>query len=185
MADEAAIPYAEALFEAADAAGSLPATYRDLSGVVRSVAENRDLSRVLFNPAFPPDAKRRVLTQMTAGGDPLVGSFLAVLIEHGRLDLLADAFEAFADSYRRRQRELAVHLTTAIPIDDAVADGLRAQLEQATGQSVEMTRAVDPAILGGIVLRVRDLLVDASVRRRLDALRLSLATTRLPSGGEA
>jgi F-type H+-transporting ATPase subunit delta len=185
MADASALPYADALFEAAERAGSLPATYRDLSGVVRSVAENRDLARVLFNPAFPADAKRRVLAQMAAGGDPLVANFLGVLIDHGRLELLADVFDAFADQFRRRQRELAVHLVTAIPIDDAVADGLRAQLERATGQSVEITRAVDPSILGGIVLRVRDLLVDASVRRRLDALRLSLVSTRLPSGGEA
>ncbi len=185
MADDAATPYADALFRAAEQAGTLDATHRDLSGVVRSVAENRDLSRVLFNPAFPVEAKRRVLAQVAAGGDPLVGSFLRVLVDHGRLELLADAYEAFADRYRRRQRELAVHLTTAVAIDDAVADGLRRQLEQATGQSVEITRAVDPAILGGIVLRVRDLLVDASLKRRLDGLRLSLASTRLPSGGEA
>ena len=111
---------------------------------------------------------------MTAGGDPLVVELPErAHLDHGRLELLVDAAEAFADRYRREQRELAVSLTTAVPIDDAQAEGLRQRLESATGQTVTIRRTVDPSIVGGVVLRVRDLLVDASVRRRLEGLRLS------------
>jgi F-type H+-transporting ATPase subunit delta len=185
MADAAALPFAEALYEAARAADRLDAVHRDLAAVRTAVEDAPDLERFLRNPAFPVDAKRRVLESMTAGGDELVSNFLNVLISHGRLELLVDAAEAFADRYRREQRELAVSLTTAVPIDDAQAEGLRQKLESATGQTVTIRRTVDPSIVGGVVLRVRDLLVDASVRRRLEGLRLSLKASKLPSGGEA
>ena len=185
MADAAALPFAEALYEAALAADRLDAVNRDLAAVRGAIDDAPDLARFLANPAFPADAKRRVLDSMTAGGDPLVANFLNVLVSHGRLELLVDAAEAFAERYRREQRELAVSLTTAVPIDDAQADSLRQKLESATGQTVTIRRTVDPSIVGGVVLRVRDLLVDASVRRRLEGLRLSLKASKLPSGGEA
>jgi len=185
MADAAALPYAEALYDAALADGRLESTNRDLAGVHHAIDDSPVLQRFLRNPAFPPDAKRRVLAQVTAGGEPLVDKFLNVLVEHGRLDLLTDAADAFAERYRREQHELAVSLTTAVPIDDAQAESLRQRLESATGQTVTIRRTVDASIIGGVVLRVRDLLVDASVRRRLEGLRLSLKTSKLPSGGEA
>ena len=185
MADAAALPFAEALYEAAVAADRLEIVNRDLAAVRSAVDDAPDLARFLRNPAFPADAKRRVLESITAGGDPLVSNFLNVLISHGRLALLVDATEAFGDRYRREQRELAVSLTTAVPIDDAQAEGLRQTLESATGQTITIRRTVDPSIVGGVVLRVRDLLVDASVRRRLEGLRLALKASKLPSGGEA
>jgi ATP synthase F1 delta subunit len=185
MADAAALPFAEALYEAALAADRLDAVHRDLAAVRSAVEESPDLARFLRNPAFPAESKRRVLESLTARGEQLVSNFLNVLLAHGRLDLLVDAAEAFADRYRREQRELAVSLTTAVPIDDAQADSLRQQLESATGQTVTIRRTVDPSIVGGVVLRVRDLLVDASVRRRLEGLRLLLKASKLPSGGEA
>ena len=185
MADAAARPYADALYIAASDAGLLAECNRDLAAFAQALAGSRDLHRALANPAFPAESKRRVLASMTAGGQPLVASFLNVLIDHGRLDLVADAQDAFAARYGREQNELSVQLTTAIPIDDAQADGLKRRLEEATGQSVSIRRSVDPSIIGGVVLRVRDLLVDASVRRRLDGLRLNLKNVKLPSGGEA
>jgi len=185
MADAAALPFAEALYEAAQSEGRLESTNRDLAGVHQALEDSAVLKRFLANPAFPHDAKRRVLAQMTAGGEPLVEKFLNVLVDHDRLDLLADAADAFGERYRREQHELAVSLTTAVPIDDALTESLRQRLESATGQAVTIRRTVDESIIGGVVLRVRDLLVDASVRRRLEGLRLSLKTSKLPSGGEA
>ena len=185
MADALSLPFAEALYEAARSEGRLESTNRDLAAVHQALDESPVLRRFLANPAFAADAKRRVLAQMVAGGEGLVLNFLNVLVDHGRLDLLGDTAEAFGDRYRREQHELAVSLTTAVPIDDAQAESLRQRLESATGQAVTIRRTVDPSIIGGVVLRVRDLLVDASVRRRLDGLRLSLRTSKLPSGGEA
>jgi ATP synthase F1 delta subunit len=185
VADAAVRPYAEALFEAADEAGRLDGVQRDLAAVAEAVAASRDLARALVNPSFPEHAKSLIIAKLAQGGEPLVEKALQVLLRNGRLALLADLHEAFDERYRDRERSLAVRLTTAVPIDDGQAESLRKQLEQATGQSVTLQRTVDASIIGGIVLRVRDLLVDASVRRRLDALRRSLSHSRLPSGGEA
>jgi len=185
VADAAAIPYANALFAAGEQAGRLDAVHRDLTAFCEAVVAQRDLRRALFNPAFPIGSKSVILAKTCAGGEPLVGNALQVLLQHGRLGLLADLQEAFAKRYRDHEHALAVELTTAVPIDAAQAESLRARLEQATGQTVTVSPRVDPAIIGGVVLRMRDLLVDASVRRRLDALRRSLSQSKLPSGGEA
>jgi F-type H+-transporting ATPase subunit delta len=185
VADAAVRPYAEALYEAADQAGSLERVHRDLGAFTEAVATSRDLSRALFNPSFPTQAKSLIIAKLTVAGEPLVGKALQVLLDHGRLGLLPDLREAFDERYRVHERSLAVRLTTAVEIDDKQAESLRTQLEKATGQSVTLERSVDVSIIGGVVLRVRDLLVDASVRRRLDALRRNLSKSKLPFGGEA
>ncbi len=180
-ADPAAIAYADALYEAAEEAGRLDAVRRDLGLFVNALAESVPLARALFNPAFPAEAKMRIVAQLTTGGDELVPKSIGVLLGNGRIELLPDMEAAFAERYEREQRELTVTLTTAIAIDDAKAEELRVRLQEATGQRITLKRVVDPAILGGVVLRMRDRLVDASVRRRLDALRRNLLTVRLPS----
>jgi ATP synthase F1 delta subunit len=180
-ADPAAHAYANAVYEAAVEAGRVDTVRRDLSAFVRALAETPALARALFNPAFPAEAKQRVVLQLAIGGDELVPKSILVLLENGRITLLPDVEQLFVERYEREQRELTVTLTTAIPIDDAKAEELRARLQQATGQRVSLKRVVDPAILGGLVLRMRDQLVDASVRRRLDALRRDLTRVRLPS----
>jgi F-type H+-transporting ATPase subunit delta len=185
VADAAVTPYANALFEAADKEGSLERVHRDLGAFTEAVATSRDLSRALFNPSFPAHAKSLIVAKLTQGGEPLVGKALQVLLKNGRLGLLPDLQEAYDERYRARERSLAVRLTTAVAIDERQAESLRKQLEKATGQSVTLQRTVDAAIIGGVVLRVRDLLVDASVRRRLDALRRTLSKSKLPFGGEA
>jgi len=177
--DPAGHIYAEALFEAASAAGKLREVRADLAEIGAALSSNRQLVGVLFNPAFPEPGKKQVLAKLTQGADDLVTNALLVLLERGRLIALPDVIEAFDELAGRAAKQLEVELTTAIPIDEAQAQGLEASLTEATGQTVELTRKVDPAILGGIVLRVRDLLIDASVRGRLEGLRLSLRKTRL------
>ncbi len=181
MADPAALAYANALYDAAEDAGRLDKVRKDLHAFVRALAENPRLARALFNPSFPPEAKRRIIAQICTGADELVPKALIVLLDNGRFTLLVDLDEAFVERYEREQRELAITVTTAIEIDDAKAAELGKRLEEATGQRITINRRVDPAILGGIVLRMRDRLVDASVRTQLEELRRSLRTVRLPS----
>jgi F-type H+-transporting ATPase subunit delta len=179
--DPAARAYADALYEAAQETGRLDAVRKDLAAFVRALAETRPLARALFNPAFPNDAKQRIVAQTLVGADELVPKAILVMLDNGRITLLPDMELAFAERYEREQRELTVILTTAIEIDDTKADEVRARLQQATGQHITIKRVVDPAILGGVVLRMRDQLVDASLRRRLDGLRRNLTKVRLPS----
>jgi len=181
VSDPAAAVYADALFSAAEDGGTLEQVGRDLDDVVGALVSSPQLTRVLFNPAVAPDGKANVLRRLTDGADPLVTRTLLVLLENGRLGLIPDLQQAFGERYGAATNKLDVQLTTAVEVDEGQAERLRLQLEASTGHSVTLRRIVDPTILGGVVLRVADLLVDASVRRRLESLRRTLQTTRLPA----
>src|SRR4051794_12379588 len=181
-ADAAGRMYGDALFEAAEAAGEIDAVQRDLQAMGNALAKTPELARVLFNPAFPEAGKKQVLARMTASGSPLVQNTIQVLVDHGRLTAPPDVISAYDERYGRLQTQLEVELTTAVPIDDAQAEALRARLSAQTGRRVELVRTVDPYIVGGLVLRVRDLLIDASVRGKLEALRLNFRRARLAAG---
>jgi F-type H+-transporting ATPase subunit delta len=178
--------YGAALAGSAEAAGRLHEVARDLAAIGAAVAESRDLAGALFNPAFPDAAKKQVLAQMSEGADPLVRNALLVLVDNDRLHALADVVEVVREADRRAGRKLELELTTAVPIDDAEAEQLRVKLAEASGHEVTLQRDVDAEILGGVIVRVRDRMVDLSVRGRLEALRLSLRNARLgTTGGES
>jgi ATP synthase F1 delta subunit len=178
--------YGTALAEAARAAGRLHEVARDLSAIGDAVAQGRELSGALFNPAFPYDAKKKILSQMSEGADPLVRNALLVLVDNKRLDALAEVVAVVHEADRQASRHLQLALTTAVPIADAEAEDIRSKLAAASGHEVTLERSVDAAILGGVIVRVRDRMVDLSVRGRLEALRLSLRNARLGStGGES
>jgi F-type H+-transporting ATPase subunit delta len=180
--DPAGAVYGQALYEAAEDRGEVKQARGDLQAIGRALAENRELARVLFNPAFPEAGKKQILEKLTAGSSTVVRNAVLVLVDHGRITALPDLIEAFDERYARQQRQLEVELTTAVPIDDAQAELLRARLAAQTGADIALSRKVDPSIVGGLVLRVRDLLIDASVRGKLDSLRLSLRKARLTAG---
>lgn len=178
--------YGTALAEAAADAGRLHEVARDLAAVSDAVAESHNLSGALFNPAFPHAAKKQILAQMSAGSDELVRYALFVLVDNKRLDALADVVATVHEADRRARRQLELELTTAVPIPDAEAEHIRSKLAEASGHEVTLERSVDATILGGVIVRVRDRMVDLSVRGRLEALRLSLRNARLGStGGES
>jgi F-type H+-transporting ATPase subunit delta len=181
-ADPAGAVYGEALYEAAEDRGEVKQAHGDLQAIGQAMAENLQLTRVLFNPAFPEAGKKQILQKLTAGSSTVVQNAVLVLVDHGRITALPDLIEAFDERYARRQKQLEVELTTAVPIDDAQAELLRARLAAQTGADISLSRKVDPSIVGGLVLRVRDLLIDASVRGKLDSLRLSLRKARLTAG---
>src|SRR4051794_26603317 len=103
--------YGTALADAAQAAERLHEVARDLSAVAAAVAGNRELSGVLFNPAFPVAAKKQILSQISEGADPLVRNALLVLVDHKRLDALADVAAVVHEADRRARRQLELELT--------------------------------------------------------------------------
>jgi F-type H+-transporting ATPase subunit delta len=178
--------YGTALAESARAAGRLHEVARDLAAIGALVTETRDLGGALFNPAFPDAAKKQILAQMSEGADPLVRNALFVLVDNGRLEALPDVVRFVHEADQRARRQLELELTTAVPIDDAEAETIRTKLAEASRHEVTLERHVDASILGGVIVRVRDRLVDLSVRGRLEALRLSLRNARLgTTGGES
>ncbi len=112
-------------------------------------------------------------------------NLLQVLVDNGRLTALSDVVDVFSARVRASERQLEVELTTAVPVGADEADLLRARIAEASGKDVTLRRRVDPAVVGGIVLRIGDQLIDASVRGRLDGLRLALRKARIAPGGQA
>jgi len=168
--------YARALFEAAEEQGRVEAVHRDLGEFADAVAASPELSAFLANPQVEPAAKVGVLGELSDGADVLVHNFLRLIAGKGRSGQILgirDEFQALVD---RAQGRVAVELTTAFELSDDEAASIVAQIEQASGRTVEATRKVDPELVGGMILQAGSLRVDASVRGRLERLRHELAT---------
>ncbi len=174
--------YATALFEAAGAAGTVERTSADLHAFVQALADTPALADVVFNPQVDPDAKARVVSELMQGADRLAVGVLRVMLDKRRLVLVA----AVADQYDRFVAEAAhdieVQVTTAVPVDPDVERLIADRVRRSTGGEPRLTLRVDPDILGGLVLRVDDLLVDGSLRSRLQQLDGRLRTADVRGG---
>jgi F-type H+-transporting ATPase subunit delta len=168
--------YARALFEAAQEQGKLAEVHEQLGDFVAMVQEVPELGAVLENPEVDSQTKAAILDDILGGADELVRNFLRLVAEKGRSAELVEIAREFGELVAKQDRVLQVDLTTAFELSDEEATAIVAQIEQASGRSVEATRSVDPAVVGGIVLQVGSLRLDASVRGRLERLRHELVT---------
>jgi len=177
--------YAEALFRAAVEAGRVPQVDSDLTGFFSALAGDRAVLGSLLNPRLPQEAKKRVIATLLRDSDPLVRNAMLVLVDNGRLNLLHDIAVAFSELAAEQERILDIEVTTAVPMDSEQAGRLSERIQAATGLQARLESRVDPNIIGGLVLRARGVLLDASVRRELDEIHRALITTPLSVGSEA
>jgi F-type H+-transporting ATPase subunit delta len=168
--------YASALFEAAQEEGRLEPVREQLAQLVEAERQVPELRELLRNPQVDPRARRAALEAVLAGSDELLRNFLLVLADKGRAAQLAEIAAEFERLVAEHEGIIHAELTTAVELSDDEADMLLQQIEHASGRKVEATRAVDPELIGGIVLQVGSHRLDASVRGRLDRLRRQLAT---------
>jgi len=168
--------YARALFEAAREQGRVDRARDELAELADALEQTPELEAFLANPQLDPGAKASVLEEVTEGADPIVRNFVRLVASKGRggqLRTIAEEFEAIVD---REQGRLKVELTTAHELGEDETRAIVSRIEQASGRTVEATRAVDPGLIGGLILQAGSLRVDASVRGRLDRLRRDLVT---------
>ena len=170
--------YAKALYEAARDEGRVEQVGADLASLAAAVVEVPALRSFLRNPEVEPAGKADVLAEITGGADELVRNFVRLLAEKGRAGELVEANAELEALVAREQNRLAVELTTAYELSDEEARAIVSAIEKASGRSVEATRAVDPNLIGGIVLKVGSFLADGSVRGRLERLRRELAAAQ-------
>jgi len=165
-----AATYAEALYESAVSEGAVDAVASDLKEFLSAVETSAELREALENPEVDRRAKRAILDAITQGAHPLLANFLKVLVDRGRLSELKEIGEAFADRVDRAEARLEVEAITAIPLPADLRERLVEEIQRRTGQSVVLSETVDPEIVGGLVLRVGEFVVDGSVRHNLDRL---------------
>jgi ATP synthase F1 delta subunit len=166
--------YAKALFDAAKEKGRVTEVRELLAGFVEAVEASPELRNLLLNPQIDLRAKRAGLEAVFQGADPVFLNFLRLAAEKRRLGELDEVRREFERLVAEDERVLKVDLVTAYDLSDAEAAEIISQIEQASGRRVEATRAVDPSLIGGIVLQAGSFRADASVRGRLDSLRHEL-----------
>jgi F-type H+-transporting ATPase subunit delta len=168
--------YARALFGIGVDAGTFEAMGRELDGFAELLSSSEELGQALRNPVFGPAEKRAVLERVLPHVAPTreVRRFVLLLLERRRLVLMpaiARAYRELADAHLGRVR---ARITSAEPLSAETIARVRRALELRTGKHVMIETAVDPELIGGVVARVGDLVLDGSVRTQLADLRTKL-----------
>ena len=166
--------YARSLFQAARDAGKLDTVHEELGDFAVAIGKVPELRRVLENPDLDTEEKAAVLDEILGDADKLVRNFVLLVTEKGRAGELEEMYRELDALVAAEQGRLTVELTTAYELSDDEAASILQKIEAASGRSVEATRKVDSALIGGIVLQAGSLRVDASVKGRLDRLRHAL-----------
>jgi F-type H+-transporting ATPase subunit delta len=169
--EEIAEVYARALFEAAQEADVLDTIHDQLDQFADAVDGSRELQVFLFSPYFSSQEKRDGIARVVEGGDERFVRFLELLAERHRMPVVFRIRRAFDALWAEERRLLEVTVTSAVELDEETVGGIGRRIEEGTGRRVELTRVVDPDLLGGLVLRVGNRVLDASVRNRLERLR--------------
>ena len=146
-----------------------------LSEVADALSENRDLQVFFFSPYFSTDEKSEGLDKLIDGADETVVNFLKLLVEKHRMPALFRIRSNFDKLWREENKVLPVQITSAIELDESTVSSIGDRIGERTGRTVELRSAVDPDILGGLVLQVGNNVLDASIRNRLENLRKQVA----------
>ena len=173
--EEIAEVYARALFEVATEQDKLAVIHEQLNQFADVVSENRDLQGFFFSPYFSAQEKKEGLRRAVTGGEPELVNFLEALIERHRMPALFRIRTRFAAMWDKANRRLPVSIVTAVPLDEATAQSIGRRIGEQTGEQIELSSSVDPDIVGGIVLRVGNRIMDASIKSQLENLRKQVA----------
>jgi F-type H+-transporting ATPase subunit delta len=168
--------YAEALFEAGKDKGKLDALQSQLAQFADAVDGNRDLQVFLFSPYLSSQEKVKGLERAISGAEPELSNFLELLIEKGRMPEVFRIRRELDQLWKQENKRIDVTVTSAVELDPAVVGKIGTEVERQTGEKVELSSKVDDSILGGIVLQVGNMVLDASIRSRLEKLRKSVAS---------
>jgi len=174
MQDPARV-YAEALFDVAKQKGKLDPIGEGLIQFADTLAEDRELQVFFFSPHFSSAEKIEGLRRAVSGAEPELLNFLELLIEKGRMTEVFRIRREFEEMWKRERQLIDVTVTSAAELDPAVVEKVGEEIERQTGRKVDLSSRIDEGILGGIVLQVGNMVLDASIRSRLEKLRKSVA----------
>ncbi len=173
--EEIARVYAEALFDVAKQRGDLDEVHDQLGEVADALSTNRDLQVFFFSPYFSSEEKRDGISRAISGANPELVNFLELLAEKHRMPALFRIRARFDELWAKENRRLTVTVTSAVELDPSVAEEVGTAIEQQTGQTIELNTVVDDGIIGGLILQVGNMVLDASIHNRLEKLRKEVA----------
>jgi len=167
--------YARSLFEVARDQDKLDDVRDQLGEFADAVENDRALTTFFFSPYFSTDEKKDGLHKAVSGAEPILMNFLELLLEKHRMPAIHRIRREYDGLWREERKLLPVHVTSAVELDEEIVRSLGDRISQKTGRQVDLTAKVEPEIIGGIVLRVGNSILDASIRNRLEQLRRQVA----------
>lgn len=175
--EEIADVYSRSLFEVASDKGDLDRVHEELGEFADALSHNKDMQVFFFSPYFSSQEKKEGIGRMIDGADENFVRFLELLAERHRMPAIFRIRREFDDLWRKQNKLLPVTVTSAVKLDPELVEGIGKRIEEQTGQSVELSSKIDPEVLGGLKLQVGNMVLDASVRNRLNQLRKQVAKT--------
>ncbi len=173
--EELARVYARSLFAVAREQGRLDVLREQLGQFADALKENRELALFFFSPYFSSAERQRSLERLLDGPDEILINFLSLLIEKHRMPVIFRIREQYERLWDEENKTLPVEITSAIPLDESTTESLGRTIGERTGRKVTLAARVDADILGGIIVRVGNSILDASIRNRLEQLRRHVA----------
>jgi F-type H+-transporting ATPase subunit delta len=174
-------PYANALFELAQGEGKLAEVESGLISVSRLASESADFSRFLRSPVISADEKASAIDAILSKSGsvtPLVANFIKVIARNGRLFALTSIITVFRELAAKARGEVTAEVTSAEPLNADQLKKLAETLKQKIGKTVTLNEHVDPALIGGLVVKVGSRMIDSSLRTKLDAMKIAMKEVR-------
>jgi F-type H+-transporting ATPase subunit delta len=175
MASSAAKRYTEAVFSIAKEKGTFDQWQSDLNQLA-SLMTDPQAAAVVASPKVSQAEKQGVLDQVLKSAQPEAKTLARLLLERGRLPIAPEMAELFRESALAELGIVVADVTTAVPIDKAAEASIKARLSKAVGKQIEIRTHVDESIIGGVVAKIGDQLIDGSVSSQLKRLRTRLET---------
>jgi F-type H+-transporting ATPase subunit delta len=173
--EELARIYGRSLFDVASKEDKLDVVREQLGQFADAVASDRTFQVFLFSPYFSTEEKKNGLERALSGADDVLMRFLELLVEKHRMPVLFRIRQEYESLVEDAEHRLGVEITSAIELDPQMAAGVAEQIGKHTGRRIDLHRRVDPEIIGGLIVRVGNSILDASVRTRLESLRRQVA----------
>src|SRR5919202_3436006 len=175
--EEIAQVYARSLFEVATERDQLDDVRDQIGQFADALHDSRELQTFFFSPYFSTEEKKQGLGKAVVDADPTVRNFLELLVENHRMPAIFRIRREFDRLWDEENQLLPVVITSAVELDEEVVRSIGERIGQQTGRKVELSSNVDPDVLGGLVVRVGNTILDASIRHRLEQLRKQVART--------
>jgi F-type H+-transporting ATPase subunit delta len=173
--EEIAQVYARSIFEVAQEQDKLDLVREQIDQFADALSESRELQTFLFSPYFSADEKKDGLHRAVTDPDESVRNFLELLLENHRMPVVFRVRRELDRLWEDVNQLLPVQITSAVELDASVAERVAEEIGRQTGRRVQLTSTVDPDVIGGLVLRVGNSILDASIRTRLESLRKQVA----------
>jgi F-type H+-transporting ATPase subunit delta len=173
--EEIAAVYARSLFEVAQERDKLDLVREQLGAFADALNDSRELQLFFFSPYFSTVEKEDGLDRAVTDADEIVVNFLKLLIENHRMPVIFRVRRVVDGLWREENKLLPVTVTSAVELDQATVSQIGDRISEQTGRTVELSAVVEPDILGGLVVRVGNSILDASIRNRLEQLRKQVA----------